>query len=148
LSALPGCPYRTMVLYIELSPQWRDCQEKSVCSVTKKSSPISSDLSPRGERIITISLPFSLPARSRFGEGRGEGGAGVGLIRCPFDQLENRTFLPLPWRERAGVRGTIRQHPHLNPPPSRGRRIIGYFHDSKVPLDMRYYGLINKSTIG
>jgi len=26
--------------------------------------------------------------------------------------------------ERAGVRGAYHVHPHLNPPPSRGRRII------------------------
>jgi len=34
--------------------------------------------SPLRGRDTTISLPFSLPARSRFGEGRGEGKGGGG----------------------------------------------------------------------
>jgi hypothetical protein len=30
---------------------------------------------------------------------------------------------PLPWRERVRVRGeSFHHHPHLNPPPSRGRK--------------------------
>jgi hypothetical protein len=32
---------------------------------------------------------------------------------------------PLPWWERAGVRGKRScYHPHLDPPPSRGRRVF------------------------
>jgi len=37
---------------------------------------------------------------------------------------------PLPWGERVRVRGKrSSHHPHLNPPPSRGRRVfsgVGY----------------------
>jgi len=51
-----------------------------------------------------ISLPFSLPARSRFVEDRG----------------------------KAGDEGDMRLHPHLNPPPSRGRRIVANSHGLRV----------------
>jgi hypothetical protein len=41
--------------------------------------------------------------------------------------------LPLPGREWAGVRGEhILVHPHLNPPPSRGRITLADFHGSWV----------------
>jgi len=54
-------------------------------------------------------------------------------------------YLPLPWREREGVRGKISYPPlsepealwaggHLNPPPSRGRIILANFHGSWVTL--------------
>jgi hypothetical protein len=32
------------------------------------------------------------------------------------------------------VRGEIALHPHLNPPPSRGRKIVGYFHEAIFKL--------------
>jgi len=36
--------------------------------------------------------------------------------------------LPLPWGERGRVRGKCSYyHPHLNPPPSRGRRVFREF---------------------
>ncbi len=64
-----------------------------------------------------------------------EGQEGFSLQR-PYNQLENSPFFPLPWREREGVRGDADLHPHLNPPPSEGRRIVGYLMVRGCPSDM------------
>jgi hypothetical protein len=39
---------------------------------------------------MKISLPFSLPARSRFGEGRGEGKGGGGVNQTSIHGLINK----------------------------------------------------------
>ena len=38
--------------------------------------------------------------------------------------------------EREGVRGGADLHPHLNPPPSEGRKIVGYLMVRGCPPDM------------
>jgi hypothetical protein len=46
------------------------------------------------------------------------------VMRKNFRDRLHRELLhypPLPWWERAGVRGNNLLHPHLHPPPSRGR---------------------------
>jgi len=54
--------------------------------------------------------------------------------------LENSPLLPLPLWERVGVRGNAGLHPHLNPPPSRGRRAVGYFHRSCLHTEVPCFG--------
>ena len=48
------------------------------------------------------------------------------IMNCP--ENNNPFCYLLPWRERARVRGQTRHvHPHLHPPPPRGRMMIGVF---------------------
>jgi hypothetical protein len=47
-------------------------------------------------------------------------------------KIKNKTIAPSPLVGEGGDEGARHDHPHLNPPPSRGRIILGDFYPSRL----------------